>query len=97
MTWSSISRHQRGYDNEWVKRRKRILERDCGLCQVCAKLGKVTIGKQVDHIKPRSKGGTDDDENLQTICNDCHKIKTLQDEGKTMTRRVTIGPDGWPI
>jgi|TARA_Y100000310_G_scaffold147454_1_gene146729 5-methylcytosine-specific restriction endonuclease McrA len=30
---------------------------------------------EVDHIKPRTKGGTNDEENLQTLCCNCHKIK----------------------
>ena len=30
---------------------------------------------EVDHIIPRTKGGKDDDENLQTLCCNCHKMK----------------------
>ncbi|MGE8515762.1 MAG: HNH endonuclease [Alcaligenes nematophilus] len=39
----------------------------------------------MDHIIPKSQGGTDDLENLQTICGDCHKAKTLKESSQ---RRV---------
>ncbi|MBO5856731.1 MAG: HNH endonuclease [Clostridia bacterium] len=29
----------------------------------------------IDHIVPRSLGGTDDLDNLQTLCVECHNIK----------------------
>lgn len=31
---------------------------------------------EVDHIKPRAKGGTDDLENLQALCTACHAVRT---------------------
>lgn len=97
MAWSKTSRHQRGYGWEWEKARRRTLKRDNGLCQPCLKANRITQASQVDHIKPKAKGGTDDEENLQAICVDCHKIKTAEDEGKTLTPRVRIGIDGWPM
>lgn len=39
----------------------------------------MTPGKQVDHIVPLAKGGTDDLENLQLLCIECHKIKTQRE------------------
>ncbi|MGD1323524.1 HNH endonuclease [Pandoraea pnomenusa] len=70
------NRHARGYGAAWVRRRAHILLRDCGLCQVCRRAGRVTIATEVDHIVPKSQGGTDDDDNLQAICSPCHKTKT---------------------
>lgn len=70
------SRHERGYGSEWDKRRKRILVRDCGLCQPCKRLGRLTLANIVDHIINKAAGGTDDDENLQLICKPCHTAKT---------------------
>lgn len=70
------NRHERGYGNAWTKRRDHILRRDCGLCQVCKRAGRVTIATEVDHILPKAQGGTDDDENLQAICRACHQTKT---------------------
>jgi len=33
----------------------------------------------VDHIIPRSQGGTDDPENLKAMCKPCHSRKTVKD------------------
>lgn len=103
MAWSKESRIARGYGKEWQRIRKLVLARDCGLCQVCRKAGRIGIATQVDHIiskaKARRAGWTDEQmdhmENLQAICKTCHDIKTLVEEGKQV--RVAIGPDGWPV
>ncbi|BAO88929.1 HNH endonuclease [Caballeronia cordobensis] len=73
------NRHARGYGNAWVKRRERILLRDCGLCQPCKRAGRVTIASEVDHVVPKAQGGSDDDSNCQSICNACHKAKTARE------------------
>src|SRR5689334_6947250 len=70
------SRHQRGYGWTWEQLRERVLERDCGLCQPCLKRSIVTLATQVDHITPKAEGGTDDQANLQAICEPCHETKT---------------------
>lgn len=89
------SRHARGYGAAWTRLRAQILERDCYLCQVCAKAGKVRAASAVDHIKPKADGGTDDPRNLQSICDPCHDAKTIIDRGHE--QRAEIGADGWPI
>ncbi|HNB69181.1 HNH endonuclease [Accumulibacter sp.] len=73
------SRHQRGYGSRWDVARKRILERDAGLCQVCLSNGQVTVATQVDHIIPKCNGGEDGDDNLQAICKPCHQAKTASE------------------
>jgi len=70
---------ERGYGSSWVKLRARIMRRDAGLCQPCLQAGRVTEAKQVDHIKPKTAGGTDDENNLQAICTACHKAKTARE------------------
>jgi len=70
------NRHQRGYGKEWDRKRKRILERDEGLCVPCRKADRVSLARQVDHIVQKASGGSDDDSNLQSICTDCHEAKT---------------------
>ena len=80
------SRHERGYGTAWDRIRERILRRDCGICQPCARQGFVHVGTQVDHIVPKSRGGTDDDDNLQVICAAAHKAKTQAEaRGETWT------------
>ena len=92
---SKESRHARGYGTAWDKLRKAVMARDFGLCQPCARKGLTTLATQVDHIKPKAKGGKDDEANCQAICAPCHAAKTLEDAGKRA--RVTIGADGWPV
>ena len=99
MSWKHAkeSRHARGYGAEWDRLRKLVMARDCGLCQCqeCRRLSRIKVATQVDHITPKSKGGTDALDNLQAIAPDCHQRKTLVDEGKTL--RQEIGADGWPV
>lgn len=94
MPWPSTSRHERGYGTAWDKLRKLVLQRDSYLCQPCRRTHRVTPATQVDHVTPKAKGGTDDMENLQSICGPCHETKTASDEGKRP--KVEIGIDGWP-
>lgn len=94
MAWPTTSRQSRGYGQQWVRLRARILERDNHLCRPCLAAGRVTAANQVDHIKPKAQGGNDADDNLQAICKPCHDDKTTRDGGGTV--RPPIGADGWP-
>jgi 5-methylcytosine-specific restriction enzyme A len=86
---------ERGYGTAWRKLRDSILKRDCYLCQVCSTKGRVTIANQVDHIIPKAKHGTDDPDNLQSICARCHLDKSATDKGHRV--KPTIGLDGYPV
>lgn len=77
------NRHDRGYGRAWEKIRKRIFKRDRGLCQPCLKRGYVTAAREVDHIKPKEQGGSDNDDNLQSICIPCHRKKTGSENKKS--------------
>ena len=77
----------------WVALRSSVL-RYRPLCVVCESKGKVARAKEVDHIIPLHKGGTDAYENLQGLCKDCHDEKTRSDCG--YNPRSRIGLDGWP-
>ena len=74
---------QRGYGHDWRKLRKLILIRDDYLCQEHLRLGKLVIANTVDHIKAKAHGGTDDVHNLESLCVECHKIKTTEDRRKS--------------
>jgi len=54
-------------------KRYEVIARDNFSCCLCG------IGREgqleVDHIIPRSKGGSDDMDNLQTLCFDCNRGK----------------------
>lgn len=82
---------ERGYDYAWQQRRKRILSRDGGLCQIKGP-GCTYVAREVDHIvnkaAARARGWADErieaDANLQSACSCCHAAKTKA-EGATPT------------
>ncbi|MFJ9451497.1 HNH endonuclease [Herbaspirillum sp. NPDC101397] len=84
---STESTTKRGYGYEWQKKVVRIKHRDKGLCQHCLRGGRVNIGSEVDHIIEKVDGGTDDDDNLELKCSDCHKAKTIRERAARQMRR----------
>lgn len=50
-------------------------------CAMCKRLTDYPQGFHIDHITPLHKGGPDDDENLQVLCQPCHETKTEKDMG----------------
>lgn len=86
---------ERGLGWAWQKFRKRIMRRDCYLCQPCKREGRATSATQVDHIIPRAKGGEMVDANAEAICTACHEAKTAREQGHKRLREV--GPDGYPL
>lgn len=65
----------------WQKLRFQIFKRDhyrCQLCGVAATDGP-HVRLEVDHIIPRSRGGTDDPSNLLTMCFGCNRGKGTQE------------------
>jgi len=54
--------------------RHKILKRDRFTCQACGARSP-DVELEVDHKVPVSKGGTDDESNLITLCTDCNRGK----------------------
>lgn len=79
---------ERGYGTRWRKLREIVLRRDAGICRCaeCARLGRVRIATEVDHIRPKAEGGTDDLSNLRAIAKECHKIKTQAESKRARSR-----------
>jgi 5-methylcytosine-specific restriction endonuclease McrA len=86
--WHSTSRHARGYGAAWVKLRDAIMRRDNYLCQCCLKQGRATPATECDHITPKHKGGTDDEDNLQALCKPCHTDKTAIETAESQGRNA---------
>jgi hypothetical protein len=49
------------------------------LCRDCADNGLVTEATTPDHILPLAWGGTDTDDNIQCLCEECHARKTASE------------------
>jgi 5-methylcytosine-specific restriction endonuclease McrA len=47
---------------------QQVLERDGWRCQVCGSMQNL----QVHHLKFRSQSGSDEEQNLITLCEECH-------------------------
>jgi|Deesub1362A_J573_1020465.scaffolds.fasta_scaffold01311_13 hypothetical protein len=73
------ARYQQGPGYGWENRRHAVLFRDGYRCQYCGE-ELVAAGKiaEVDHVIPRSRGGTDTFENLVCACRECNQRKGEQ-------------------
>jgi 5-methylcytosine-specific restriction endonuclease McrA len=70
-----------------VLSRKNILRRDGHRCQYC---GRADVTLTVDHILPKSRGGSDSWENLVAACVSCNNSKgdrTPSDAGMNLLRK----------
>lgn len=53
------------------------------LCRDCKARGQTTAATVPDHIVPLAFGGTDADDNIQCLCDECHAIKTAAEGAAT--------------
>lgn len=51
------------------------------LCEAHLKQGRVVPATDVDHVVSREDGGTDDWDNLMSMCHSCHSRKTATVDG----------------
>ena len=59
--------------NSWWELRDLVFKRDKGMCIACAQQGRRTSGKEVHHIVPLARGGSNTMSNLVTLCLTCHE------------------------
>lgn len=71
MAWSRDPDRYRGVPRHLAKI---VRARDDHECQICGRPAHL-----VDHILNVRRGGTDDLDNLQVLCQQCHDIKTRQE------------------
>lgn len=76
---------------DWQEQKRQVAKRDNYTCQVCERAMDVfdgmTIG-DVHHIIHRSKGGSDDLDNLMLVHRRCHEV--LHEEKQTQFTREKI-------
>ena len=63
--------------------RKTFFHQNCS----CVKCGS-TKNLQIDHILPLANGGTNDEDNLQALCKECHFEKTKEEREDNLYMRV---------
>ena len=89
-----VSAAKRGYDRQWRKVRRIVLERE-PLCRFCYEKGEVVPATEVDHIKPISQGGARlDPDNLRSLCKSCHSSHTARQGGGFGNSRKPRGVEG---
>lgn len=69
------------YGRTWQKIRAALLS-TTPLCEQCKDAGKLTPATEVHHIIPLSKGGTNDTDNLMSLCKSCHSEITARESGR---------------
>lgn len=79
----------------WPELRRATFHADDYKCVQCGSRARI----ECDHITPREAGGTDDLDNLQTLCRECHMDKTARETGNRQpdsvlewTRLATASP-----
>ena len=82
-------------DPDWPRRRAACLSRE-PLCRHCAELGYATPATTVDHIIPRARGGTSDEDNLQPLCKMCHDAKTGREKHGGLDDRKPVRANNDP-
>lgn len=60
--------------------RQNVLMRDNYTCQICGATVKDGAKLEIDHIIPYSKGGTNKEDNLQVLCQQCNREKHNRDD-----------------
>ena len=62
-----------------TKTKRELMHLACNKkCQVCNEEVEIN-DTRIDHTKPISRGGTNDDINLQALCKSCHLVKTQEE------------------
>lgn len=67
-----VTKIRRTYDVDWDNLRIQIFERDNYQCRRCDRSLRGTNRRHVHHIKPLSKGGSNNPSNLISLCDICH-------------------------
>lgn len=64
--------HSKRYGANWQKIRNLYIRQN-PFCEECEKKGKTTLATLVHHRIPISDGGSNNTDNLESLCNTCHE------------------------
>jgi 5-methylcytosine-specific restriction protein A len=65
------------YGRAWKRIRDKYIKAH-PLCEECQRQGRLIPAEEVHHIKPLSKGGGNEKENLMSLCKSCHSRITAE-------------------
>lgn len=90
MTRSEWAR-RKGRASSWISRTLRFAiyardDFDCVLCRGLFPLEYTGVGLTLDHVKPRSKGGSNHPSNLVTACLRCNSRRKTRGYGRVRAR-----------
>lgn len=71
------------------EQRERVLQAHNWMCVRCREEGLLVLAAEVDHRVPLEQGGSNDDSNLDPLCDPHHKAKTAFE-----ARKRARGPGG---
>jgi RNA-directed DNA polymerase len=91
------------YDGDWVywstrmgrepttpARVARLLKAQGGRCRECNLYFRTGDRMEIDHVRPKTQGGTDARWNLQLLHRHCHDRKTTRDKGGAPDQRHAV-------
>ena len=79
-----------------MRLRSRVLDAE-PLCVLCRGEGLVVEAREVDHILPLHRGGTDDWANLRGLCIPCHRRVSRAQAAERASRIVGCDAEGRPL
>jgi 5-methylcytosine-specific restriction protein A len=83
--WAKAKPQQRLSGRKLQRERERLFARE-PLCAECKRHDRATLAVWRDHIVPVAEGGTDDDANIQGLCDECHRAKTAREAARGLKR-----------
>jgi len=78
-------------DEKWRAFRRRIWERDRGLCRLCGQPVALSPAMHIDHVVPRALGGPDHWDNLRIVHAACNQARRRHTRAREEVRHR---PDG---
>lgn len=84
--WASPAKETKRITGRRLQARRADLFRRKPMCEMCEATGRVTVATIRDHRIPLAEGGADDETNEQSLCEDCHAIKTKAESARGVRR-----------
>ena len=87
--WRQTAAYKRTSGRRLQKQRADLFRRE-PFCRECRKAGRFTIAVIRDHIKPLAEDGSDDDDNVQPLCQHCSDAKTAAERARGIDRTAGV-------